>query len=329
MRKISLKAGSLFIFAFVIAFASCKKDKNIPVEDNRTTFDVLSTNKSFTYLMTALKKADLESNITSKSGVTIFAPSNQAFIDAGFPDEAFILAQNKETLANILNYHIIDSAFRYEPIDSAIYKAISTTAGKPLFIMKRLLAGVTFTSATVNGTRVVNRDAKTKNGNINVITKLLIPPMGNIVETAKSKPSLSFLVVAIERASQGNTNLAEVLSDSNLNTVFAPTNEAFIAANYADIAAVKAADPATLSNILLYHVLPGRVFSTNFGLDISLNPTTLQGSKISITPAGIYGQLTASVKGFNNNASATVTAIDVVATNGVMHIIDKLLLPPN
>jgi uncharacterized surface protein with fasciclin (FAS1) repeats len=102
--------------------------------------------------------------------------------------------------------------------------------------------------------------------------------------------------------------------------VFAPTNQAFINAGFPNAAAINAADPNTLTKILTYHVIAGRIFSSD--LVNGSTPGTVNGETVHILLSN-----GAQVKGNANSTPSNITATNIVATNGVVHIIDQVLLP--
>lgn len=152
------------------------------------------------------------------------------------------------------------------------------------------------------------------------MSRVLIPPVGNLVATASADTTFSLLVAAVVRASTGATNVAAVLSGTAPLTVFAPTNNAFRAAGFPDAAAINAADPNTLASILTYHVVPGRVFSSDLTNGASV--TTANGGNVTIALGS-----GASVKGSSNTTASNITSTNIMATNGVIHVIDRVLLP--
>lgn len=134
----------------------------------------------------------------------------------------------------------------------------------------------------------------------------------NIVETAAAAGSFTTLLAAAEAA-----GLVEVLQSEGPFTVFAPTDDAFAALPEGTIEALLA-DPDALREILTYHVVPGRVLSSDvIGLS---SAETVQGTSISIALEGETVVL---------NGSANVIAVDVEASNGVIHVIDAVILPGN
>jgi len=122
------------------------------------------------------------------------------------------------------------------------------------------------------------------------------------------------------KASQGATNVVGVLSGAGPFTVFAPTNQAFIKAGFADANAINAADPNALTSILTYHVIAGRIFSSD--LTNGETPATVNGETVTISLSG-----GPTVKGKSNSSPSNIIATDIVATNGVVHVIDQVLLP--
>jgi uncharacterized surface protein with fasciclin (FAS1) repeats len=115
----------------------------------------------------------------------------------------------------------------------------------------------------INGIKVVTPDVASSNGVIHVIGRVLLPPSGNIVQVAQSGTSLSYLVGVVLRASQGNSNVAQVLSGNGPYTVFAPVDDAFRAAGFSTINDINSTEPNTLASILTYHVIGGRIFSSD------------------------------------------------------------------
>lgn len=159
------------------------------------------------------------------------------------------------------------------------------------------------------------------NGVIHVINGVLMPPAGNLVQVAQADTNFSYLVAAVVRASQGSTNVAQVLSGSGPFTLFAPTNSAFRAAGFATINDINNADPNTLAAILTYHVVSGRVFSCDLQNGQQVN--TLNGEALTINLSGSG----ATVKGKTNSSASNIIKTNIVAKNGVIHVIDQVLLP--
>jgi uncharacterized surface protein with fasciclin (FAS1) repeats len=148
----------------------------------------------------------------------------------------------------------------------------------------------------------------------------LIPPVGNIVQTAVANPDFSLLVAAVLRASQGNTNVAALLSSNGPFTVFAPTNAAFKKIGFNTAADFLTKNPDDLTPILAYHVISGRIFSSD--LSNGITPAMFAGGNTTITLTG-----GPQIKGNGNSTASNIVKTDLVATNGVIHVIDQVLLP--
>jgi uncharacterized surface protein with fasciclin (FAS1) repeats len=157
-------------------------------------------------------------------------------------------------------------------------------------------------------------DVQASNGVIHAIDKVLLPANKNIVETAVATPTFSILVEAVVAA-----DLADTLSGVGPFTVFAPTDAAF-GALLTELNVTKAqllADTALLTKVLTYHVVPGRILKA--GVPVGAPITTVQGETFTVN---------ASLAITDQRArSANITATDVLASNGVIHVIDKVILP--
>ena len=126
--------------------------------------------------------------------------------------------------------------------------------------------------------------------------------------------------VSVLRASEGSVKVAEVLSGAGPFTLFAPTNDAFRKAGFPDVASINKAKPDDLLSILTYHVISGRIFSSDL-VDGQM-PTMLNGKTTTISLNGFP-----RIKGLGNNVAVRITDTNTVATNGVVHTIDRVLLP--
>ncbi len=315
----TLKLNSFKTFAAVgtvaiaLIFSSCKKDK-VEVTGDKTITEIVAGDSDFSLLKTALTQAGLTDVLAGAGPFTVFAPNNEAFVAAGLDTEAKINALPVETLKKILLYHVLGQRVPSSAIAAASNTPVKTAADLDVFVTKNN-AGV-----FVNGAAVIDADMMATNGVIHVINTVLMPPSGNIVELAQGNPNFTLLVAAVLRASQGSTNVAQVLSGAGPFTVFAPTNQAFMNAGFPDVAAIQAAEPAALTSILTYHVVEGRVFSSD--LTEGAKPATVNGATLSIMLNG-----GAKVKGNKNAAAASISPANLVATNGVVHVIDQVLLP--
>ena len=312
MMTRSMRLVTLIALISLLAF-SCKKSK----DEQKTVYQTIAADQHYSFLTAAINKAGLANalNDNSKEGLTLFAPSNDAFMAAGFTSVADLAKVPDSVLKKILLYHVLGTRVLAAQIPQASNSEVTTLNTQPIYATR-----TSDNKVFINGVPVVKADIVCTNGVIHEINRVLLPATGTIVQTAINNPDLSLLVAAVLRASQGSTDVASVLSGTGPFTVFAPTNQAFINAGFADANAINAADPNTLTPILTYHVIAGRIFSSD--LTDGATPATVNGATVTISlSAG------AQVKGNGNSTASNITATDIVASNGVVHIIDQVLLP--
>jgi uncharacterized surface protein with fasciclin (FAS1) repeats len=305
-----LQAAGLFaLLVPALLLTGCNDDDN-NTQPQQSIAQVVNTNADFTLLRAAVTKAGLADALNSGT-LTVFAPNNAAFQASGI-DDADINNLTPAQAQALLQYHVVNSRQTAADLPSGDNSAVTALSGGTLYVTKNA------NSVSVNGARVVTADVTASNGVIHVIDRVLQPAVGNIVETAiAAGANFTYLVAAVQRA-----NVVGVLSGTGPFTVFAPVNQAFIAANFPTIESIQAADPAVLTRILTYHVVPGRVFSTNL---VAGNVATAQGGNVNIN-LGTGVQVTGLG---NGGTAANVVAPNVLATNGVIHAIDRVLLPAN
>ena len=311
-----LKKISFLILLFGIGFTSCRKSNTGPGKV-KTIYETILSDSKYSFLTAAVNKAGLVDalNSTGKSSLTLFAPTNDAFIAAGFKNLGDLVGVPDSTLKTILLYHVLGSKINAGDVPQASNTAVNTLNGSPIYATR-----TSENKVYVNGVSVIKANIECSNGVIHAVNRVLLPASGNIVKTAVGNPNLSLLVAAVLRASQGSTDVATVLSGAGPFTVFAPTNQAFINAGFADATAINAADPNTLTSILTYHVIAGRIFSSD--LVNGITPATVNGETVTISLTS-----GAQVKGKGNVSASNIIATDIVATNGVVHVIDQVLLP--
>ncbi len=305
----SLMMTLLSVFALALTTACDDKDDSA---DDKTITQIVVDGADFTLLEAAVVRAGLADALSTGS-LTVFAPTDAAFRAAGFADVNAINNTPVATLQAVLQYHVIGSKINAAAIQSGDNQATKMLSNVDAYITKNA-AGV-----SINGATVTQADVSASNGVIHVINAVILPPSVNIVGLASANANLSYLVAAVTRAGSGVVN---ALTAAGPLTVFAPTNAAFQAAGFPTIASIEAADPATLAGILTYHVVAARAFSTNLTNGVEL--TTAQGGKVKVTIAA--GAVSVLGKGNGANAS-NVSIANLLATNGVVHVIDRVLLP--
>jgi transforming growth factor-beta-induced protein len=262
-----------------------------------TVADLAVANSNFTTLVSALSGAGLVPTLSNPAGTfTVFAPTNDAFAQ---------LASLPEDLKPILLYHVLGSTVYANGVPTGYAKTLSTYLDLPMDIYLNTSSGVKIN----NSASVVLADVVGTNGVIHVIDKVLIPP--TVVGIAVNNAAFSTLVSAVVKA-----GLAETLSGSGPFTVFAPTNDAFSALfTVLGVSGIDALTAEQLTPILLYHVVAGNNVSTGL---VDGDIPTLQGTTISVN-VGKGGVVL--------NGNTNVVLADVQGSNGVVHAIDKVLIP--
>lgn len=277
-------------------FASCKKDDQPPTA-GKNIAEIVSTDASFSLLKKAVDKAGLGSALSSGS-LTVFAPDNDAFAASGI-NEAALNSLTAEQVAGILTYHVVGSKYVSTSIPSA--GTLPTLSGINIYPTKNN------NGVFVNGTQVKKADIIATNGVIHVISKVLMP--ATITDIVVLDPNFSILKTAVVRA-----GLADALNSGTL-TVFAPDNAAFAASGISE-ATVNALPLQDLTNILLYHAVGAKVLSTGVPASDTVNTLLTTNIYASKNANGVF------VNGIK------VKSADILATNGVIHVIEKVLLPP-
>jgi transforming growth factor-beta-induced protein len=330
MKKENLKIvgrnsilSMVLIAVLVIATVSCEKEESDFISDpENTEMNILEVLESYnvpeaedetslkrgfikhpTYftLSVALARTGLARTVATKQ-LTLFAPTDAAFAKLKLYPWNISKVPN---LKQILLYHVVQGKVYSYQLSNGFVPTLNGAA-----VEINLENGV-----KVNDATVIKADLRARNGVIHVIDNVLFPPDKNLVELALSfDPEFSILVQAVIKA-----GLTDVLATGGPFTVFAPTNDAFSA--LLSELKVKSLDDITvdlLTKVLLYHVVEGRVFSSDL---VSGSITTLNGDfKLDV------GSLTIT-DADNRVAGLIPELLDVQATNGVIHVIDRVILP--
>lgn len=257
---------------------------------------------SFNTLVAAVQAAGLEETLRGKGPFTVFAPTDEAF--AKLPEGTVeALLADPEALADILLYHVVPGKVMAADVSDGL--EAETAQGSTVSFAIHSDGAPAINDALITAT-----DIEAFNGVIHVIDTVILPP-ADIVDTAIAAGSFETLVAAVQAA-----GLEEALRGDGPFTVFAPTDAAFAKLPAGTVEALLA-DPEALANILLYHVIDGKVMAAD--VSDGLEAATLQGSTVSFA---IHSNGVPAING------ALITATDIRASNGVIHVIDTVILPP-
>jgi transforming growth factor-beta-induced protein len=277
-----------------------KEPMPTPTEAPKSIVAIAVADGRFTTLVTALKAAGLVETLQGEGPFTVFAPTDEAFarLPAGTVEA---LLNDPEQLKALLLYHVV--AGKVMAADARMLTEAETVNGEKVKITAQ------GEMLKVNDSQVVLPDIEGSNGVIHVIDAVLLPPQKKILDVATENGSFTTLLAAIQAA-----GLEETLNGEGPFTVFAPTDEAFAKLPAGTVEALLK-DPEQLKNILLYHVVPGKLMASDVVTSDYLSMANGESAKVKSDMG----------KAYINNAE--IVAADVEAGNGVIHVIDSVILP--
>jgi uncharacterized surface protein with fasciclin (FAS1) repeats len=314
MLKLRKFVPVLMMGLSVLALSSCKDDE----DELQSIVDIALEDARFGTLVDALTRADLVTTLEGDGPFTVFAPTNEAFTAflaaAGF---ASLDDVPVDVLTNILLNHVVGGKVMSTDLSAGYISTLATesSTGNNISALVSLDGGV-----FINSTEVTEADVEATNGVIHVVSSVIGIP--SVVNIALDNPNFSTLVAALTD-SRLTTDFVGTLSGAGPFTVFAPTNDAFQALldsqptwnSLADIPA------ATLEAVLLYHAVSGaNVLSSTLTDGQVVTPLASGTFTINISSGDV--SITTGSGG-----SANVVATDVQGGNGVVHVIDAVLIP--
>lgn len=288
-----------------------------PATQSKTIVDLAIADGRFKTLVAGVQAAGLTETLSGEGPFTVFAPTDEAFaaLPAGTLD-SLLLPENKQELNEILLYHVVPGKVMAADVAGLDGKMADTALeGKQIGV--KVDMGNVYLNDNV---KVTTTDIEASNGVIHVIDAVLLPPADeatmeqkDIVDTAIADGRFTTLVAAVQAA-----GLVDTLKGEGPFTVFAPTDEAFAALPAGTLDKLLAPDAKQqLTDILLYHVVSGKVMAADVaGLT---KATTALGKDITIKVEDGKVYL---------NDSVQVILTDIETSNGVIHVIDAVLLPP-
>ena len=283
----------------------------------KTIVDIAAEDGRFTTLVAAIQAAGLAETLSGEGPFTVFAPTDDAF--AALPEgtlDSLLLPENKQQLTDILLYHVVPGKVMAADV-AGLDGKMSDTALEGQKIDIKVDSGNVYLN---ENTQVIITDIEASNGVIHVIDSVLLPPSDeagmetmDIVDTAVADGRFTTLVAAVQAA-----ELVDTLKSEGPFTVFAPTDDAFAALPEGTLDSLLLPEnQQQLTDILLYHVVPGQVMASDVvGLT---SATTVLGKDATVTVKD--GRVF-----LNDNVEIIIT--DIETSNGVIHVIDTVLLPP-
>lgn len=327
---------NLFVSTFLLLMGVFACETSGPAKN---IVEVASSNDNVSTLVSAIAAGELVETLKGEGPFTVFAPDNNAFNN--LPEgllEALLKPENQEVLKKILAYHVVAGKLKADDLIKAIEKGggthtLTTVNGETLSA-SLLGDNVVLTDAGGNKATVTSTDVEASNGLIHIVNAVVVPGSvnpgdllgaGDIVAVASANDDFSTLVAAVQVA-----GLVETLQGEGPFTVFAPTNDAFDKLPEGTLDnLLKPENRESLTAILTYHVVAGKVKAETLMAAINDNNgqyiiETVSGEKIE----AIFDEGGVILTDANGN-SMRILATDLEASNGVIHVIDGILLPPS
>ncbi|GAB5521874.1 MAG: hypothetical protein RhofKO_41250 [Rhodothermales bacterium] len=291
---------ALTLLLFIGFTVGC--DSNDADDPTMNIVELASDTPSLSTLTSAVVAARLDGALSTEDPITVFAPINGAFTELGESVDA--LLANEELLTKVLQYHVVPG--RLEASDLQGRTTLTTLAGQTLRIN-------TENGVMINNAMVTTANIEATNGIVHLIDGVLLENL-DVVERASITPELSTLVTAV-----GAGQLVGTLQAAENITVFAPTNAAFAKINPSTLnSLLEPANRGQLQDILQLHVVPQVLFAEDLSPGAKVG-TLLNGGELTVS----LGENAAFVNDIR------IVATDIEVSNGVVHLIDEVLLPTN
>lgn len=294
----------------VMAGSAIAANEPATKQTDQNIVEVASGAPQYSTLVSFVQRAGLVETLSGEGPFTVLAPTNNAFGRLA-PSTVRKLQNNRAALRKVLLYHVIAGEVMAADVVKLNGKNVTTAAGIPVQV--RVAGGkVYFKAGARKAARVIAADIPASNGVIHGINRVLIPP--TILGVALNEPRFSTLVTLVEAA-----GLKGALASKGPLTLLAPTNAAFAKLPQATVDALLA-DRAALRKVLLYHVIAGNNPAATVVTLNGKHVPTLEGQAVAISVRG--GKVYV-------NRTARVVTTDIGATNGVIHAINEVLIPPH
>jgi len=278
-----------------------------------TISEVILFDPNYTILVAALKKAELLETVSTTDNLTLFAPDNAAFVAAGITS---LEGLDKEALTPILLYHVLGAKVLSSQLP-ADGMATTLSADQKMYL-GYLNDGVVL----INGlTQITGVDIEKSNGVVHTINRTLVPPAGDVVDIAIALADMGddseFTVLVSLLASDTYSDIATALKEATNVTVFAPTDAAF--GEISEV--IGTLTEEQIRTVLKYHAAPARVFSTDLVDGQVIGMLSGETVKVNISDSGV------TLTDKSGAADAKIIQVNVHGSNGVIHVVDKVLIP--
>lgn len=315
-----------FIVGVSIILTACDDEHNTYSYDSSMISMIVADNANLSLLSAANKRTGVYEMLLEEGAYTLLAPTNDAFALSGYSDND-INSIGLSKLTKITNYHILTGEYEFDKLPFIFNQEIASYGGGKLFVTR--WTKQTDTIVTINGAVVNSFLKKANNGNLQVIDRVLEPYLFDYLSDAlANEPELTLFSHAVQRSKE----LHQLLSNKGAFTVYAPNNSAMIAYGLSSLQVINETSEEELVALLKYHIVSDRRFVYDYFLTTegdATSETMLNGDNLLIYfdydyNTGKFSGIT--LEGIRNTTDTNLTRENILSGNGVLHIIDQVLL---
>ncbi|WP_025145909.1 fasciclin domain-containing protein [Pedobacter jeongneungensis] len=317
---------SLLLMA--ILGTSCSKDENkLSDYDNNKINLVIADNFNLSSFSAALKRSGLDKTLQEGAGpYTALVPSDAAFSLAGYANSVSVLTANPTIISRIAQYHTLDGKYELNKLPYLFNQELRSRGGK-LYATHWIKGNDTV--LTLNGSRIISQNIPASNGLIQVVNRVLSPYLHDLLgDAVAAESNITLFTQALK-----TSGLLETINSSGPYTIFAPNNQAMQAMGYTSVEQINNTDIEVLKRLVNYHIVKDRRFIYDYILSTGSSNTSrqamLDGNSVTMTltpdpsTPGSFNGIT--LRGIGNTTAVKLVKQDILAGNGVLHIIDGAL----
>jgi len=329
MNRINLISIGMVLLVYGII--ACKKTETHKYVDYNSIPAVIADNYNLSIFSKALELTGINQQLQYKDRPhTVIVPSNDAFALIGMPTSKELMEKSSNWIGAMAKYHVIPGKLDLKEFPYLINQVIPTTDGKRLFLSKWLRENEQI--LTLNGAEVLLEDMKSSTGLIQIVNRVLsIYEHDRVSQEMINQEDITLFSEAVRRA-----GLMERLGDQSEYTVFAPANTAMIKAGYGTLEIIKNTSKEELANFCSYHIASERRFVNDYVFSIGQSE---QGFQTMINFKNVNVKLVKDIQRPGHFESIMVAALarpiyhkvlkrDILAGNGIIHVIDGILMNP-
>lgn len=318
---------TFYISLLLLLMAACKKDEKTSPDkqlSNRITYVIADNMFNFSSFNAVIERTGYGPKLAGEGPLTVLVPDNNAFTKAGYSNAAAVLQESASTLNNMMSYHVLSGTWELNKLPFAFNQELTTALGAKMYATRWVKNKDTV--LTINGTPVITYNLQASNGLIQVMSEVLQPLVNQTLSDAiAADTTLTFLNVALQQA-----GMKDIIGNKAVYTFFAPSNSAFRSQGFPTADSVGKTDPAILKRMLGYSFFQGRRFVYDYVLTTDATDKSEQamynGNNIVVhlLKDGVkYTGIT--IQGSGNTSTIDILKSNVLAGNGVLHIINSVL----